>query len=542
MTHKQPLLIGLIIILLLAGCGPAATPTASPAAPQAETPAGAMPTEASASTTATAPEPTATAQPPSPTPDAVIFLDEFNGTLGEGWSWQNEDPARWGFTPEGWLELKAANPGFFSEEGSKQVNLLYRPAPQGDFVITTRLSTTPDVNFRQAGIFIIADGANYAAILNAFCQPCLPDSDGHGFLMEAFKAGEYVAGGMGQPAPQVEEAFLRLVYHADEKRIEGFYALAPDEWKALGTIDGLSEPKLVALGAANAPGEGVNKEDLVAFYDYFEVSRTETPVRRTSEIPKLPTPTAQASLPPLPPEPQRIEFQAEDGTALVGYYYPAAVNPAPLVVLMHWAGGDQTDWLYVGMVSWLQNRGAAIPTPPAPGYFDTPYPFPPLPESLSFAVFTFDFRGYGESAPAGSDQGALVMDARAAYTTAAALPGVDPARVVGIGASIGSDGVVDGCDETCIAALSLGPGSWLDMPYSEAVKAMDDLGKPVWCVAAEDDDTAVQTCRAATGDHYQTQIYPSGGHAMRLFRVENNLQPPIEELILNFLRLAFGLP
>lgn len=260
-----------------------------------------------------------------------------------------------------------------------------------------------------------------------------------------------------------------------------------------------------------------------------------------TETPLPPTPTAEPTLPPLPPEAQRIEFQAEDGAALVGYYYPAAVNPAPVVVLKHWAGGNQTDWLYVGMVAWLQNRGAQIPAPSEPMYFDSPYPFPSLPEGLSFAVFTFDFRGYGESEGSGG-QDTHILDARAAYTAAAALPGVDPARVAGIGASIGADGVVDGCNDACIAALSLGPGNWLEMSYSEAVKAVDDLGKPTWCVAAEDDETAVQTCNAAAGEHYQTQIYPSGGHAMRLFRVENNLQPAIETVILDYLRLVFGLP
>ena len=261
-----------------------------------------------------------------------------------------------------------------------------------------------------------------------------------------------------------------------------------------------------------------------------------------TETAQPPTPTAEPGLPPLPPEPQRIEFQAEDGTTLVGYYYPAAINPAPLVVLMHWAGGDQTDWLYVGMVAWLQNRGAEIPAPPEPRYFDTPYPFAPLPDDLSFGVFTFDFRGYGESGPHNGPQSDLVMDARAAYTTAATLPGVDPERVAGIGASIGSDGVVDGCNEACIGALSLGPGSWLEMPYPEAVIAMDELGKPAWCVAAEDDERGAQTCRAATGDHYYALVHPSGGHAMQLFRMENNLQPPIEETVLDYLRLVFDLP
>lgn len=267
---------------------------------------------------------------------------------------------------------------------------------------------------------------------------------------------------------------------------------------------------------------------------------TATPVPPT-ETPPPPTPTAEPTLPALPAEAQRIEFQAEDGVALVGYYYPAAVNPAPVVVLMHWAGGDQTDWLVVGMVAWLQNRGAEIPTLPNAGYFDAPYPFQPLPEGLSFGVFTFDFRGHGESGPATGARSDLVKDARAAYLTAAGLDGADPRRIAGIGASIGADGVADGCNEACIAALSLGPGNWLEFPYPEAVAAMDGAGKPAWCVAAEDDETGVKTCQSASGEAYQVQIYPSGGHAMRLFRAENNLEPPIEAVILGFLRTAFGL-
>jgi len=259
-----------------------------------------------------------------------------------------------------------------------------------------------------------------------------------------------------------------------------------------------------------------------------------------TSTPLPPTPTPELELLPLPLAPQRIEFQAEDGVMLVGYYYPAAANPAPVVVLMHEGGGNQTDWLYVGMVSWLQNRGAEIPTLPEKKHFDTPYPFPPLPEDLSFAVFTFDFRGNGESAGK-MDRNEFILDARAAYQTAAGLEGVDPAWVTGIGASIGADGVVDSC-EACAGALSLGPGDWLGMPYGPAVTAMDDEKKPVLCVAAEDDQTSVQACNGANGQYYQKQIYSAGGHGMQLFRIENNLQPSIETVILDFLEAILGLP
>jgi dienelactone hydrolase len=234
-----------------------------------------------------------------------------------------------------------------------------------------------------------------------------------------------------------------------------------------------------------------------------------------------------------------VEFQTEDGVTLVGYYYPAAANPAPVVVLMHWAGGDQKDWLAVGMVSWLQNRGAPIPDFDRSD-FDTPYPFPSLAEGTSFAVFTFDFRGYGESGGKTSRR-EHILDARAAYQAAAGLEGVDSSKIAGIGASIGADAVVDGC-VNCIGALSLGPGAWLQEPYASAVKLMDDAGKPVWCVAAQDAPDDVKTCNSASGALYKTQVYPQGGHAMTLFQAKLTLEPPIEASILDFLAQVFLLP
>lgn len=308
----------------------------------------------------------------------------------------------------------------------------------------------------------------------------------------------------------------------------------------LAACEPTGAPEATAVPVTAAIADNSADEELAA-----EPSPANTPVP-TAESPALPTETAVApaapTLEPLPPDPQWIEFESEDGTPLVGVYYPAATNPAPIVVLMHWAGGDKNDWRFVGMASWLQNRGIEIPAPIAPAPFDTPYPFPPLPADQSYGVFIFDFRTFGESG--GSDEGDLgqlwIADARAAYATALALPGVDPAQMAGIGASIGSDAVVDGCIAECLGALSLGPGSYLDMPYDEATAALDALGKPVWCVGAEDDEASVDTCNSASGDLYHTVIYPEGGHAMRLFRVENDLQPPIEAVLLDFLGVVFG--
>ncbi len=253
--------------------------------------------------------------------------------------------------------------------------------------------------------------------------------------------------------------------------------------------------------------------------------------------PEEPTAVPEPDFDPLPPDPQRIEFQAADETNLVGYYYPASIPDAPLVVLMHWAGGDQTDWTNVGMVQWLQNRGGGSGGMQAPSSQASIYPM--MPEGVSFAVFTFDFRGFGESEGSFEPQGGF-MDAQAAYEIAQTLSGIDPQRMAGIGSSIGADGVIDLCGSGCLGTFSLSPGSYLKIPYDEAVNAVDLESKPAWCIASEGDSTSASTCRSASGDHYKMVIYPGSAHGTQLL-MEPNVPDDIGQLILDWLVLAFSI-
>jgi dienelactone hydrolase len=239
-------------------------------------------------------------------------------------------------------------------------------------------------------------------------------------------------------------------------------------------------------------------------------------------------------LPPLPPDPQRVEFQAEDGQELMGTYYPAATNPAPMVVLMHWAPGDQTEW--PAIAAWLQNRGLEIGAGGAP-WLDSSW-FPPMLEGQSFAVFAFTFRGCVGGCSSFQPEGWL-LDAKAAMKTASELDGVDPTRMVAIGASIGSDGAADACGGGCLGALSLSPGSYLGVGYDEAVAAIDGAGNPAWCLAAEGDETSALACRSATGEQYRMEIYPGSEHGMEL--IDPDIDPSVLGLFLEFLELAFGL-
>ncbi|MCJ7703584.1 MAG: hypothetical protein MUO62_18530 [Anaerolineales bacterium] len=158
---------------------------------------------------------------------------------------------------------------------------------------------------------------------------------------------------------------------------------------------------------------------------------TETPLPPVDTPTPEPTPTPGLQLSGLSADPQRVAFSAQDGKNLVGYYYPAKYASAPVIVLMHWARGDQRDWCQIA--PWLQNRKAEAPAEmPGCGALSAsaswwdPSWFPLLPEEASFAVFTFDFRDFGESEAGMSSRQEWAWDAQAAFATAAGLEGVDP--------------------------------------------------------------------------------------------------------------------
>ncbi len=250
----------------------------------------------------------------------------------------------------------------------------------------------------------------------------------------------------------------------------------------------------------------------------------------------------------LPPDPQEVAFQASDGWTHTGYYYPAAINPAPVVVFMHWAGGDKSDWYEIA--PWLQNRGLDNPFPnPGDEPWWDPSWFPAVPADASYGVFIFSFRGC-EPYKTGCTQGSpeeWLLDAQAAMQTATTLEGVDPTKLVAIGSSIGADGAPDACawlneqqPGSCQGALSLSPGSYLGIPYPEAVQDLGENQPPVavWCLA---DDTEIGICESAEAVNnpaYQTFMIPGGSHGNRLLRPD--LDPLPMQIILDFLAETVG--
>lgn len=300
---------------------------------------------------------------------------------------------------------------------------------------------------------------------------------------------------------------------------------------------------------------------------------TAAAVEPTAEV-EVPTETAQviegawvSQFEPLPAAPQEVSIPTVQGRELAGMYFPAKVNPAPIVVLMHWAGGDMTDWRAIA--PWLQNRadelsrkgGFARPI----GQIDGPWLdaswFPALLPEASFGVLVFDYGGFGES-PLGDNTD--LEDSVAALEFASKLEGADPNMLLTMGASIGADGAVDACyvfnelvtsgeaQGQCLAAMSLSPGNYFmepfgtaDFTYAEAVAALSEAEHLVFCLAAEGDSFSAEVCLDAQADFYTAFIYAGDNHGMML--VDPTLSPSDPamdvnalELLLDFLAMSIG--
>ncbi len=260
-----------------------------------------------------------------------------------------------------------------------------------------------------------------------------------------------------------------------------------------------------------------------------EVPTTMPPTVTATEV----LPSATLAIPTLPAEPQEITFQASDGQELHGLYYPAAVNPAPVMVLVHWVAGDMHDW--VEIANWLQNRGLGGETPPTRTWFDPTW-FPPLDSDATIGIFTFTFRGCNAGGCPGWTPAAWLLDTQAAMLKATELEGA--AYLLAAGASIGADGAVDGCawinqekPNSCGGALALSPGSYLGVKFADAVDQLvaGEALKPVWCLASSGDADSISTCQSPDGANYRVYEYPGVNHGMEL------LQPGLDPLPIELL-------
>ena len=282
------------------------------------------------------------------------------------------------------------------------------------------------------------------------------------------------------------------------------------------------------------------------------LEQSETPLAPSATATEIPEPTATLAptitntptITPtvvLDPSPIEIDFSADDGQKLSGIYYPADSNPAPLVVLMHWARGDQEEWTEIAL--WLQNRSMLVRTPDYNRSWKSSDWYPENTSGISIGVFTFTLREC-----AGVCQNYLptewLLDIKAAMTTAAGLTGVDSTRILTAGASIGADGAVNGCVwlnqsglGECWGSFVLSPSSLLTVPFEDVVDDLlqSDPPRLVYCLYGLRDDASVETCRTVPDANLVDYGYIEN-HGFELLQPNQNPDPLI--LMLEFINTA----
>lgn len=253
MKNRSASFVLLAALLALAACS--APIAAEPAAPPPPT---------------SPPQPTAvppTAPPtvePTATPENQIFRDDFTGSLQPGWEWENENPERWTFTDDGWLQIMGEDSALLGEQ--PQSNLLWRPLPGGDFVVTVHVKAQPLSDFQQATLYLYEDIENYVAINRGFCSPC--SVAGNAFFFEYKISGAF---GAYSAKSEATDVYLRLTREGDV--ISGYYGTDPNTLERIGRYGGsYFEFTRVGLGVTNSDPKGL-EGDLVGQFDYFEITR-----------------------------------------------------------------------------------------------------------------------------------------------------------------------------------------------------------------------------------------------------------------------------
>ena len=284
-------------------------------------------------------------------------------------------------------------------------------------------------------------------------------------------------------------------------------------------------------------------------------SVTQTPpsaLASTTPQPSLtpePTNTSTPTITPtviLDPFPIVIDFKAEDGQPLSGIYYPAFENPAPVIILMHWAKGDQSDWEDIAV--WLQNRVGVDQTPDYNYSWRSGNWYPENPREKPLAVFTYNFRECSSEGCRSFLPIEWLLDAQAAIRTASNLQGVDSSKILVAGASIGADAAVDACnwfnrqeDGACLGAYVLSPASFLTLAFEEQVEGLinerPDMVMPIYCLYGLRDDAAVETCLELPGLTNYDYGYIEN-HGFELIQPYQSPDPLI--LMLEFINTALG--
>jgi hypothetical protein len=211
--------------------------------------------------------PTQPATAPTAIPQLAssAFRDDFNGALDPGWTWHQNDAPGWTLSNmPGWLRLNLSTGSFFSP--TPPANALVRPAPAGDFDMSTWLRFNPHNNFELAGLVVVFDDHSVLQFGRGGCffEAPAPGCLGDGLYFDNIQNGAPFGGNFAT------QSFLGLDYVLRLQRQGNSYTASYSNdalnWTPLGSHSADRKPVWVGLIAAQAKTAG-NFAD----FDWFEI-------------------------------------------------------------------------------------------------------------------------------------------------------------------------------------------------------------------------------------------------------------------------------
>lgn len=145
-------------------------------------------TEISAAFTPTAMA-TTTPETVSESDGVTIFRDDFVESLEDGWEWVNENPSTWSLSAK-YGALQIQSEFGYIQFGSAR-NLLFRNAPQGDFMVETSLNFSASDADQFAGIVLLESEKNFIQAGLGYCAAVLGCIQS-GFYVDSFENGRLV--------------------------------------------------------------------------------------------------------------------------------------------------------------------------------------------------------------------------------------------------------------------------------------------------------------------------------------------------------------
>lgn len=198
-----------------------------------------------------------------PTPVVHLFTDDFDGALGSGWSWINEDPTHWTLTEAPGILRIVSQGGTISEDLQEAQNVLVRDAPAGHFDIITEVTFNPTTNFQNATIFIQQNDGSLVSLSRGYCQ----EGDGPSCV----GSGVYFHG--PEPnctiidVPTSAKTVFLMIRKAGASYI-GYYGLDEDNWVEVGRCTSMATPVTVGLTATNGSRDP-DIPQIPADFDFF---------------------------------------------------------------------------------------------------------------------------------------------------------------------------------------------------------------------------------------------------------------------------------